>query len=117
MDVDGIFLKIKTQIEDRYAYTKDCYPVVVVPSAIVNEFNKRYIPPKTKTKVEVFEKFCNEIFTIQATPHPYSQHLTCGVDSEHACLVPRITTGGVCVLVCPTCGYVQDTMWFFDQKA
>jgi hypothetical protein len=115
MDVVYYFNRIKTQIEEQYAYTKNCFPVVMDASAIVNDFNRKYVPPKTKTDYAIFEKFCFQIFTMQA--NPYAHQLTCGVDSEHACLVPRITTGGVCVLVCPTCGYVQDTMWFFDQKA
>lgn len=117
MDVDEIFLKIKTRLEGQYAYTKDCFPVVVDSSAIKNEFNKKFEVPHgiKKDKKDKFEKFCDQIFETQSNSRCYG--FSCGVDSEHLALVPRITTSGVCVLVCPTCGYVQDTMWFFDQKA
>jgi hypothetical protein len=40
--------------------------------------------------------------------NPMSHGLTCGVDSNHAALVPRITSLGAIYLVCPTCGYIQS---------
>lgn len=39
--------------------------------------------------------------------NPMSHGLTCGVDSNHAALVPRITNMGAIYLICPSCGYIQ----------
>ena len=116
MDVIEIFDKIKNRLEAKYDYIKNRFPMVADSSAIINDFNRKFEVPHgiKKDKIEQFEKFCEQIFETQANSRYHG--LTCGVDGGHLALVPRITSGGVCVLVCPTCGYVQDTLWFFDQK-
>ena len=70
---------------------------------------KEYVysgPRGNNERKRTFEAFAETIDKFQnvATFHP----LTCGVNSQHENLVPRMTTSGICVLVCPTCGYVQD---------
>lgn len=47
------------------------------------------------------------IGAIVSNCNPYSHGLTCGVDSDHLALVPRITKMGAVYFVCPTCGYIQ----------
>jgi hypothetical protein len=68
-----------------------------------NEAFRAYL---TLEDYESFKKFCADIFAHQGSiaVHP----LTCGVDSNHELLVPRlIFYENKHVLVCPTCGYVQ----------
>jgi hypothetical protein len=115
MDVDKILKKIKNRIHEKYIYDKQCFPNIVSEQCIINDFNRKFQLPKSSEFYEKFEKFCDQIFEHQCncSVHP----LTCGVDSSHLDLVPRITTKGALVLVCPTCGYVQDTLWFIDEKA
>lgn len=69
-------------------------------------FNKEYTAYLT---LEEYEKFKNFAVNILAHQSSVSVHpLTCGVDSNHELLVPRITlTDNLHVIVCPTCGYVQ----------
>ncbi len=53
------------------------------------------------------EKLIKNIENHQANSHVHP--LTCGVDSRHEVLVPKEVNGKV-VLVCPTCGYLQDNI-------
>lgn len=52
-----------------------------------------------------FKKFF--IDTICSQINPFTHGLTCGINSEHALLVPRIHYDNRGYLVCPTCGYIQ----------
>lgn len=74
------------------------------------EFNKQYKFSGPQISLFEFDNFYNLVKKHQSNKfvHP----LTCGVDSNHENLVARITTSGIMVLVCPTCGYVQDTLPF-----
>lgn len=115
MDVDKILKKIKSRIHEKYIYNKHCFPNIVSEENIVNDFNRKFELDKNSKFKEKFDKFCDQIFEQQTncSVHP----LTCGVDSSHLNLVPRITTKGILVLVCPTCGYVQDSIWFVNETA
>ena len=53
-----------------------------------------------------FEKFFISVVAHQCNVNVHQ--LTCGVDSMHQALQPRITRyDDKCYLICPTCGYVQ----------
>lgn len=67
-------------------------------------FNKSWICPINQ--VEKFIPFAIQIISHQLdiSYHP----LTCGVDSGHKNLVPRITYEGNFFIICPTCGYIQS---------
>lgn len=117
MNVEEMLEKVTKLIETHNETIKNYNPVAIDSTPIINDFNRNFEVPHgiKKDKKEQFEKFCEQIFETQANTHCYG--FSCGVDSAHASLVPRITSGGNFVLVCPTCGYVQDTMWFINQKA
>ena len=68
-------------------------------------FNKDFSAYLTLEQYEKFKSFVVGILSHQTSSrvHP----LTCGVNSSHEILVPRITIDNSHVLVCPTCGYVQ----------
>lgn len=69
-------------------------------------FNKAYSAYLPLITYNRFRDFCVSMFAHQGSIciHP----LTCGVDSSHELLVPRIIiSDNLHVIVCPTCGYVQ----------
>jgi hypothetical protein len=72
-----------------------------------NSFNNKWNNGGLKDKAG-FEKFCIFIASHQCNHriHP----LTCGVDSNHALLMPRQNYDGKNYLVCPTCGYIQFSL-------
>lgn len=53
---------------------------------------------------EEFKNFFIKIISHQANPFRHS--LTCGVNSEHSLLLPRIFNHTLC-LICPTCLCIQ----------
>jgi hypothetical protein len=68
-----------------------------------NPFNKNWICPINQ--VEIFVPFAINVISHQLD-HSYHP-LTCGTNSEHYYLVPRLTEDSKLLLVCPTCGYLQ----------
>ena len=81
-------------------------PVEVTIREIPFDTNYKYYGPKDPVIFAeredarlAFERHQNNPFV-----HPY----TCGVDSRHENLVMRFTYQGKRILVCPTCGYVQE---------
>ena len=68
-----------------------------------NSLNKKwdYIPYQQ----EMFKLFL--IKTVLHQLNPYVHQMTCGVNSNHDYLIPRIMQNDTPYLVCPTCGYVQ----------
>jgi hypothetical protein len=70
-----------------------------------NEFNIEWDIKQDPQVKEIFKQFFIRITTHQCN---FSTHqLTCGVDSNHKFMVPRITEAGIPYLICPTCGYAQ----------
>jgi hypothetical protein len=69
-----------------------------------SDFNSNWEVIDANT-IDYFKQFIIQVIVSQC--HPYSHSLTCGINSEHASLVPRITKSGVLYLVCPSCGYIQ----------
>jgi hypothetical protein len=57
---------------------------------------------------EEFKQFF--INTIVNQCNPRTHGLTCGVNSEHAMLVPRVSYNYNPYLVCPTCGWIQESL-------
>lgn len=70
---------------------------------LMHPFNQSYL----KNTILSFEllDFLVNLFISQGD---YSKHgLTCGVNSSHDILMPRIDSSGNKYLICPTCGYIQ----------
>jgi len=65
---------------------------------------------------DYFKEFFINITLAQL--NPYMHPLTCGVDSNHKDLFPRITYTKECLLVCADCGYVQkfNTNYLFGKE-
>ena len=59
----------------------------------------------SEKQAEEFKSFF--IATITHQCNHWTHGLTCGVDSNHALLVPRIDSMNKCYLICPSCGWVQ----------
>lgn len=70
---------------------------------IESDFNKNWEIPLGQ--INNFKPFF--INTILSQCNPMTHALTCGINSEHALLIPRIHHDNRCYLVCPTCGYIQ----------
>jgi uncharacterized Zn-finger protein len=68
-------------------------------------FNVAYEPPGIFKKefLEYFIYVANH--QVNSAVHP----LTCGTNSNHELLVPRLDYQGNGYLICPTCGYVQQS--------
>jgi hypothetical protein len=73
-----------------------------IDNYINSDFNEKWNSPLNDN----FKGFFISIIVSQC--HPYAHGLTCGVDSAHSALVPRITSNGKTYLVCPTCGFIQE---------
>jgi hypothetical protein len=61
-----------------------------------------------------YDKF--QYFLINVVAHQLNNSvhpLTCGVDSSHALLVPRIDYNNNNYLICPTCCYIQTTAYLY----
>lgn len=71
-------------------------------------FNDEWEIPKGLE--EQYKQFFINILTHQlnVSIHPY----TCGINSNHTDLVPRISYDSECFLVCPDCGYIQKMKEF-----
>lgn len=52
-----------------------------------------------------FKDFFIKIISHQT--NPFTHMLTCGVNSKHSLLLPRISDNHTLYLVCPTCGWIQ----------
>jgi hypothetical protein len=93
-----------------------CFGDTIIPfdgRLIDLPFNREYTAYLTCEQYARFKQFCISILSHQTSQriHP----LTCGVNSSHELLVPRITLSDyVHVLVCPTCGYVQPPNNFYN---
>ena len=59
----------------------------------------------SESQAKEFKNFF--ISTIISQCNPWTHGLTCGIDSNHALLVPRIDSQNKCYLLCPSCGWVQ----------
>jgi len=69
------------------------------------DFNNAWDIKQDPRLIEIFKPFFIRIAIQQCN---YSTHqFTCGIDSGHAFLVPRITPNGTRYLVCPICGYAE----------
>lgn len=83
------------------------YNIMVIDYVSSDYNNKWHIPKDTE---ETFKEFFYNIVKTQC--NPYFHPLTCGVDSNHELLVPRMDYQGNKYLICPTCGYVQsNSLW------
>lgn len=74
-------------------------------------FNEAYEPPNFHQKEFLNYFVYVATHQINSAVHP----LTCGTDSSHEILVPRMDYQGNGYLVCPTCGYVQQNSSFFTK--
>lgn len=91
----------------RLAFTKDkcAYDM----TAFDYEFTRTYTVALDVEAYASFKNFCVSIMTHQGSMNVHP--LTCGVNSNHALLVPRIILPEAThILVCPTCGYVQSCL-------
>lgn len=72
---------------------------------IKSDFNSNWWLDRKHVDNESIKSFILGIIIHQCDPfiHP----LTCGVDSGHDLLVPRVDCNGNKYLICPSCGYVQ----------
>ena len=77
--------------------------VATVDNYVNSQFNLAWTFSETQS--QEFKKFF--IATVVHQCNPWTHGLTCGIDSEHALLVPRIDSENKCYLICPSCGWVQ----------
>jgi hypothetical protein len=74
-----------------------------VEAYINHPFNANWELPSHQE--EDFKEFF--ISTLLNQTNPLTHGLTCGVDSQHYLLVPRMDYRNKCYLICPTCGHIQ----------
>lgn len=80
-------------------------------SNAVKEFLEMPYNKEWEIPSNFLEAFRNFFISITAHQCMRNMHpLTCGVGGgSHDILVPRISSDGVGYLVCPTCGWIQNT--------
>jgi len=95
--------------EDFYCKSFGPEPIPFNDRLFKLECNKKY---RLYLPIKDYEAF--RVFSISLMAHQASRAihpLTCGVDSNHELLVPRMTLSDhMHVYVCPTCGYVQEAV-------
>ena len=107
-------IEIKNKIkENTNSFIRRKYPEDAIDDCIMDNiqeylnssFNSEYY-----IDTSVHDKFKN--FFISIVSHQCLENihpLTCGIGGgSHRILVPRLTQTGNCILVCPTCGWIQE---------
>lgn len=102
--VDAIFNNILNNRFSEILSVSDDDIKVSIESYVYNDFNMKY-----KVSPKYTEKYNGLLISVASHQCNHQIHpLTCGVDSNHELLCPRITYNGSYMLVCPTCGYIQE---------
>lgn len=93
---------IEPQYRERFYYNADKHVKFAV-ELLMLPFNQSYLENTTMTfeELDVFINYL--VYQSDFTKHP----LTCGRNSEHQLLMPRMDHNKEKYLICPTCGYIQ----------
>jgi len=94
---------IKKQYQEKYFYNADKHLSYAI-ALLMLPFNQSYLRNTILTFDELDYFMGMIIRQTDYTIHP----LTCGKDSNHALLVPRLDHNKNKYIICPTCGYVQQ---------